>query len=96
MFRESEHNPARRALLRRLSAAFALSASAPLLLRTRDAQAQKTPKNAVQYQPDPKGDQQCSNCRFYQPPESGDGPGQCQVVAGEIPPEAWCQLWTAA
>ena len=59
------------------------------------ALAQKAPKDSVAYQPTPKEGQRCDGCLFYTPPESGEGPGACQIVQGEIAPEAWCNLWAA-
>jgi hypothetical protein len=53
-------------------------------------------KEAVQYQSQPKGDQQCSNCRFYVPDRNGDGLGACAIVEGQIQPEAWCASYAAA
>jgi hypothetical protein len=47
-------------------------------------------QSAVQYQEEPNGDQQCSNCTFYVEDQNGDGIGACAIVAGTIDPEAWC------
>jgi hypothetical protein len=40
--------------------------------------------------------QQCSTCRFYQPPV-GDSPcGGCQLFAGPVAPGGHCTSWIAA
>lgn len=79
--------PTRRRLIRLAASGAAL---APLaLLSGREALA-KTTKQVAQYQEQPKGDQTCSGCRFYE-----DG-GACRLVEGEISPEAWCTLFQPA
>lgn len=52
------------------------------------------PKNAVQYQTQPKNSQQCSGCMFYIPDKNGDGLGACSVVEGYIQPAAWCASYS--
>ncbi|WP_080503486.1 high-potential iron-sulfur protein [Halococcus thailandensis] len=52
------------------------------------------PKNAVQYQTQPKDSQQCSGCIFYIPDKNGDGVGACSVVEGYIQPTAWCASYS--
>jgi hypothetical protein len=47
-------------------------------------------KEALNYQAEPEGDQQCSNCGFYIEDKNGDGLGACTLVAGTIDPEGWC------
>ncbi|WP_227378875.1 high-potential iron-sulfur protein [Haladaptatus halobius] len=54
----------------------------------------KASKGQVNYQDHPKGDQRCSNCRFYEPPENGDSAGTCSRVEGEIAPDAWCNVYS--
>ena len=60
------------------------------------ALAQKAPKKAVAYQPEPKDGARCDQCQFWVAPEGGEGPGACQIVQGDIAPEAWCNLWAKA
>ena len=48
------------------------------------------PKDAVEYQSQPKDSERCSGCRFYLSDENGDGLGACSVVEGYIEPKAWC------
>lgn len=49
----------------------------------------KMTKAQAQYQEQPKGDQQCSNCVHFMA-ESGT----CKLVQGPIAPDAWCMLWS--
>ncbi|MBK1699040.1 hypothetical protein CKO21_17490 [Rhodovibrio salinarum] len=89
--------PTRRGFIRQAFAVTAaVGAGGYTLTRGHNAKAQKAPKQAVQYQPDPKGDQQCTNCQFWIPPEGGQDMGGCQIVAGEIDPTGWCNLWAKA
>ncbi|MGE5318744.1 MAG: hypothetical protein ACM3KD_01055 [Hyphomicrobiaceae bacterium] len=48
----------------------------------------KMSQASVKYQTEPKGDQQCSNCLHFIPPNA------CKLVEGNISPTAWCILWT--
>jgi nitrous oxide reductase accessory protein NosL len=50
---------------------------------------------AVNYQEEPNGDEQCSNCRYYIEDRNGDGAGACAVVEGTIAPDAWCVSYAA-
>jgi hypothetical protein len=44
------------------------------------------------YQPGPKGEQRCANCRSsYQHVTSGTY--ICDQIRGPIRPEAWCRVW---
>ena len=47
----------------------------------------KAPKKIAKYQDHPKGSQQCSKCRFFEPPHS------CKLVAGKISPKGWCTFF---
>ena len=40
--------------------------------------------------------QVCSGCRFYQPPAAAGACGTCQVLAGPIHPDGYCDLFAAA
>ena len=52
------------------------------------AQAQsKTDKKTAKYQDHPNKGQQCSLCRFFEPPKS------CQLVQGDISPNGWCSFF---
>lgn len=55
-----------------------------------DAGSAKLSKEQAQYQPQPKGDQQCSNCQHF---VSDDN--TCKVVAGTVEPTGWSILWAA-
>ena len=48
----------------------------------------KATQAGVQYQPKPKGEQKCSNCRHFIAASN-----TCVLVDGEISPEAWCIIW---
>jgi hypothetical protein len=48
---------------------------------------EKASQASVQYQGQPRGDQQCSGCIHFV------GPNTCEMVEGEISPEGWCNLW---
>jgi hypothetical protein len=52
------------------------------------APAAKVSQASVQYQMQPKGDQKCGNCKYFIAESNA-----CQLVEGEISPEAWCVLW---
>ncbi len=86
----------RRGFFGRAFATGAVALGAAKILSSREAHAQKAPKQAVQYQENPKGDQHCANCQFWIAPEGGSEMGQCQIVQGEISPDAWCNLWAKA
>lgn len=51
-------------------------------------------KSASQYQSEPQGDQDCSNCTQYIPDKDGDGLGACALVEGKIEPAGWCALYS--
>lgn len=63
------------------------AAAAALLGPAPAANAAKMTKAVVAYQTTPKGDQQCSNCGQFAPPNA------CNFVDGEISPTAWCKIW---
>ncbi|WP_227356559.1 high-potential iron-sulfur protein [Haladaptatus salinisoli] len=79
---------ARRRFLRLLGAGSAISVAGCSSITGKASKAQ------VNYRNRPKGDQRCSNCRFYDPPENGDGAGTCSRVEGEIAPDAWCNVYS--
>jgi anaerobic selenocysteine-containing dehydrogenase len=51
------------------------------------AAANKVPQKAVSYQPNPKGNQRCDNCAFWQ------NPAACKLVDGNIAAAGWCTLY---
>lgn len=55
----------------------------------------KSPQNAVQYQDKPKGNAQCSGCKFFLPGKDAKAKGKCSVVAGDISPSGWCVVYSA-
>lgn len=48
----------------------------------------KMSKAQAQYQSQPKGEQQCSNCMHFLAASNA-----CTLVEGQIEPQAWCILW---
>lgn len=50
-------------------------------------------KSGVNYQSEPRNDQQCRDCVFYIPDKNGDGLGACTEVEGYIEPGGWCTLY---
>jgi hypothetical protein len=50
--------------------------------------AAKVPQASVQYQAEPKGDQQCSGCIHFIAESN-----TCKLVEGQISPNGWCTLW---
>jgi hypothetical protein len=55
----------------------------------KDALAQgKVAKAAMKYQDHPNGEQKCSNCVQFVPPDA------CKIVEGKISPNGYCIAWT--
>jgi hypothetical protein len=48
----------------------------------------KLAQSVVMYQDHPKGNQKCSLCAHFLPPNA------CQIVAGDISPNGWCGVFT--
>ena len=44
-------------------------------------------QKAASYQANPRGKQQCDNCRQWAPPAG------CKIVEGTISPSGWCMLY---
>lgn len=54
------------------------------------SESSKTPQASVNYQNQPsENGQKCSQCQNFISESN-----RCQVVAGTISPEGWCDLWT--
>ena len=62
--------------------------TATLLGPASSAKADKMTKTVVGYQNSPNGNQQCSNCGQFEPPNA------CKFVEGDISATAWCKVWT--
>lgn len=93
MAKDNAATATRRGVIK-LGAALPLAtlAALPLLAAgSRDARAQKMPQEQAQYQDSPKNGQKCATCQFFQANQNA-----CQVVAGDIAPEAWCALYAPA
>jgi hypothetical protein len=52
------------------------------------ASAGKATQASVQYQSNPKGEQQCSGCMNFIADSNS-----CKLVDGQISPDGWCILW---
>jgi hypothetical protein len=61
-----------------------------LVTNVDSAKAAKLPQKSVGYQPTPKGDRECSNCKLFVAPD------ECQKVAGKISPHGYCLLYQKA
>lgn len=72
----------RRRMLRGMAALGGMAAGT--LLVGQQAWAQKSSKQALQYQEQPKNGQKCSDCEHFIPG------GTCRLVEGDISPEGWC------
>lgn len=68
----------------------ATPAPAPYAASTESAApaAPKVTQASVQYQTQPKGDQQCSGCLHFIAESN-----TCKLVEGQINPVGWCKLW---
>ena len=82
----SSKSLSRRSVLTAAGCAVGAGAAALLTITEAGAQA-KVAQASVAYQDSPKGDQQCDNCIFFQPPNA------CKTVAGDIAPKGWCKIW---
>lgn len=77
----------RRSMLQRIAlAAGGAALVATTVSGTREAYA-KSSQKAVRYQDTPHGNQECDNCREFEPPSS------CKVVDGVISPTGWCKVY---
>ncbi len=76
-----------------LGAGLAITAGPALLTASIARAAGATPKTDVGYQYSPKSAQSCGVCASFIPGSDPTGPGTCQIVAGPIPQNGWCQLW---
>lgn len=63
----------------------------PAALMSSAAAQSKMSKAAAGYQNSPNGNQRCGNCAYFDAAQNA-----CNVVQGDISPQAWCQLWRAA
>jgi hypothetical protein len=48
----------------------------------------KVTQASVQYQPQPKGEQDCAGCMHFEASSS-----TCTLVEGHISPDGWCNIW---
>jgi hypothetical protein len=61
-----------------------------LVANVDSAKAAKLPQQTVGYKPTPKGNLECSNCKFFVSPD------ECTKVAGKISPHGYCLLYQKA
>lgn len=61
-----------------------------------DAQERQTRETLGYTDESPEADQQCKNCRFFEPAESEGACGGCQIMPGPVHPLGWCKSWAAA
>jgi len=54
------------------------------------AEPEKVSKASVQYQTQPQGGQQCSNCLYFIVDSNA-----CRKVEGDISPVGWCVIWSS-
>lgn len=88
----SRSTPTRRTLL----IGAAVAGAAPLAaLGAAHAAPGALAKATAKYQDKPMNGQMCSGCRFWLPGKTPKDKGQCQLVAGPIDPNGWCQLYAA-
>jgi len=79
-------NVSRRSVL--LQGAACVTGMATILATNIDsANAAKLPQKSVAYQPTPKGDRECSNCKLFVAPD------ECEKVDGKVSPQGYCVLW---
>jgi hypothetical protein len=87
-----EFKPATRRTI--LIGAATLAGLAGLAAGTANA-AGSMPKANVKYQDTPKDGKVCSNCVYYLPGASAKAKGACKIVAGDISPNGWCNMYAA-
>jgi hypothetical protein len=84
--KSSSTKVSRRSVL--LQGAVCATGVATILITNIDsAKAAKLPQKSAGYQPTPKGDRECSNCKLFVPPDA------CEKVAGKISPHGYCLLY---
>jgi hypothetical protein len=61
------------------------------------ARAEILSKSSVGYQDVPNGGKVCAQCVYFEfRPASGTTPqSRCKLVAGNINPAGWCEVWAA-
>ncbi len=74
---------------RLLQGATCAGAASVIFAAATPAQA-KMSQQSVGYQPTPKGDKSCSNCRLFQAPSS------CKNVDGTVSGHGYCMIWSKA
>lgn len=80
----------RRKMIKFMALSVAVPIMTPLVSK---AQTAKTSKESMQYQEEPKGKEQCSNCMQFIPGKTSETNGECKVVEGNISPQGWCSAY---
>jgi hypothetical protein len=52
-------------------------------------------ENAQYMDATPQPEKYCANCQLFTEPVAGEQCGGCQVIAGPIHPQGYCNLWVA-
>ena len=82
----------RRSILQAALGFFAAVSARPATLAFAEAELSEEEKIAhvdAQYQASPKGQQRCSICLQFEPPD------RCKIVRVPIYPDGWCQFFAA-
>jgi High potential iron-sulfur protein len=89
---DSTHGPSRRAFL---GSVILLPSLALWLGEPAAADDSKATQSSMHYQTSPKGDMQCSKCKFFLPGSDPGANGSCQIVDGSISPHGYCIAYSA-
>jgi hypothetical protein len=87
-----EDSPAgstRRAMLRMAAGLAGMVGLFDLVGLRRAAAAKMKTQAEVEYQPTPKGKQNCENCDLFIAPD------KCKSVEGTVVAQGWCKIWVA-
>ncbi len=86
----------RRAAMKRVLVTAAGLAVGWTALSARPAHAAgSVPQGAVGYQDKPNGGERCATCSQFVPGKTAQAMGSCNIVAGNISPNGWCNVWAA-
>ena len=72
-----------------VAAAATCGATAARAQEYKPQEQKKLTKAAAHYQDQPKGNEACGTCPYFQFPKS------CVAVEGDISPMGWCAIWTS-
>lgn len=87
---DSRQGSTRRGMLRATASLAGMAALFNFVGLRRAAAAKKLKTQAeVEYQPTPKGKQNCENCDLFIAPD------KCKSVEGTVAAQGWCNIWVA-